>query len=70
MHTKNLFTLFAIMLTTVAFAQPTHTFTDDERDYKTAKEFIAKEQYAFAYPLVKESKIKIPCQQKNRPCLY
>ncbi|MFN0082013.1 MAG: tetratricopeptide repeat protein [Ferruginibacter sp.] len=65
MHTKNLFTIVAIMLTGVVFAQPTHTFTDDERDYKTAKEFIAKEQYAFAYPLVKELKVKYPANKKT-----
>lgn len=46
------------MFTCAVFAQPTHVFTDDEKDYKTAKEFIAKEQYAFAYPLVKELKLK------------
>ena len=53
------------MFTCTVFAQPTHVFTDDEKDYKTAKEFIAKEQYAFAYPLVKELKLKYQPNKKT-----
>ncbi len=53
------------MLTCALFAQPTHVVTDDEKDYKTAKEFIAKEQYAFAYPLVKELKLKYQSNKKT-----
>ncbi len=52
------FLLFSTMLVSIAFSQSTHVFTDEERDYKAVKEFIAKEEYAFAYPLVKELKIK------------
>ncbi len=58
MHKRYLFSLTATMLCCIAFAQPTHVFTDEEKDYKTAKEFIAKEEYAFAYPLVKQLKLK------------
>jgi tetratricopeptide (TPR) repeat protein len=58
MNKRILFSLVATMLCCIAFAQPTHVFTDEERDYKTVKEFIAKEQYAFAYPLIKELKLK------------
>ena len=42
------------------FAQPTHSITDPEKKYKEVKEHIAKEEYAFAYPLVKELKKMYP----------
>jgi tetratricopeptide (TPR) repeat protein len=58
MNKRLLLSAAAIMLYCIAFAQPTHVFTDEEKDYKTAKEFIAKEEYAFAYPLIKELKLK------------
>ncbi|MDB5203872.1 MAG: hypothetical protein JWQ27_3281 [Ferruginibacter sp.] len=47
-------------LTGAAVAQPTHTITDPEKEYKVVKEYIAKEEYAFAFPLVKELKKKYP----------
>ena len=65
MNKTTLLSLLAVMLTGVAFAQPTHAIIDDEKDYKTAKEFIAKEEYAFAYPLVKELKLKYPENTKT-----
>ena len=52
MKKQHFLTLIAVMLSSAVFAQPTHVITDDEKDYKTAKEFIAKEQYAFALSLV------------------
>ena len=52
--------LFATALSITAFAQPNHNITDPERKYKEAKEHIAKEEYAFAYPLVKELKKMYP----------
>jgi TolA-binding protein len=48
----------AIFTCMCVFAQATHVYTDSELDYKKVKEFIAKEEYAFAYPLVKELKQK------------
>ena len=65
MFKQNLTTILATMFTCALFAQPTHVITDDEKDYKTAKEFIAKEQYAFAYPLVKELKLKYQPNKKT-----
>jgi len=65
MYKQYLISLLAVMFTCTVFAQPTHVFTDDEKDYKTAKEFIAKEQYAFAYPLVKELKLKYQPNKKT-----
>ncbi|MEO7263740.1 MAG: tetratricopeptide repeat protein [Ferruginibacter sp.] len=55
---KNYFlsTLLFSVLCSAAFAQPTHAITDPEKKYKTAKEFFVKEQYALAYPLLKELK--------------
>jgi tetratricopeptide (TPR) repeat protein len=57
--------IIAVMLTCIAFAQPTHVFTDEEKDYKTVKEFIAKEEYAFAYPLIKGLKLKYREDRKS-----
>ncbi len=65
MNKRILFPLLATMLYSIAFAQPTHVFTDEEKDYKTAKEFIAKEEYAFAYPLIKELKLKYRDDRKT-----
>lgn len=56
--------IFSLLLAAIAggtaIAQPTHTVTDPEKKYKEAKEFFVKEQYAFAYPLVKELKQQYP----------
>jgi tetratricopeptide (TPR) repeat protein len=60
-----LFSFMLTMLYGIVFAQPTHVFTDEEKDYKTVKEFIAKEQYAFAYPLVKDLKVKYKENKKS-----
>ncbi len=65
MKRKIIITLVAVMLSGIGFAQPTNNITDEEKDYKTAKEFIAKEEYAFAYPLVKELKLKYPDNKKT-----
>jgi tetratricopeptide (TPR) repeat protein len=65
MNKRILFFLTATMLCCIAYAQPTHVFTDEEKDYKTAKEFIAKEEYAFAYPLIKELKLKYRDDRKT-----
>ena len=48
-----------------ALAQATHTITDSERDFKVVKEHIAKEEYAFAYPLVKALLIQYPANTQT-----
>lgn len=60
MNQKIFSLLFSAIITGTAIAQPTHTITDPEKKYKAAKEFFVKEQYAFAYPLVKELKQQYP----------
>jgi tetratricopeptide (TPR) repeat protein len=60
MNQKIFSLLFAAIISGTAIAQPTHTVTDPEKKYKEAKEFFVKEQYAFAYPLVKELKQQYP----------
>jgi tetratricopeptide (TPR) repeat protein len=56
---KNILLLAIILcFTTNIFAQATHAYTDAEADYKKVREFIAKEEYAFAYPLIKDLKAK------------
>ena len=64
MTTKYLCFLFALLPVSASFAQATHAITDEEKNYKAAREFIAKEQYAFAYPLLKELKHKYPANRK------
>ena len=51
--------LLALLSLSLA-AQPTHSVTDPEKKYKEVKEFFVKEQYALAYPLVKELKTMYP----------
>jgi tetratricopeptide (TPR) repeat protein len=60
MNQKIFYLLFSAIISGTAIAQPTHTVTDPEKKYKEAKEFFVKEQYAFAYPLVKELKQQYP----------
>ena len=52
---KHRFFLFlsAVLATAFSFAQPTHSVTDNEKNYKDAKELFVKGQYALAYPLLK-----------------
>ena len=48
-----------------SFAQPTHSITDKEHSYKEAKEFFVKEQYAWAYPMLKELKKQYPTNSSS-----
>ncbi|RYE48117.1 MAG: tetratricopeptide repeat protein, partial [Sphingobacteriales bacterium] len=52
--------LCALCFSSGIIAQPTHAINDSELQYKEAKELISKEQYALAYPLVKELLAKYP----------
>ena len=52
--------LFAATTVTAAIAQPTNAVTDTEKKYKDAKELFVKEQYALAYPLLKDLKQQNP----------
>ncbi len=52
--------LFTAMLSLSAFSQPTNAVTDPEKKYKDAKELFVREQYALAYPLLKELKAQYP----------
>ncbi|MEQ1553739.1 MAG: tetratricopeptide repeat protein [Ferruginibacter sp.] len=65
MSKKIFFAFLATMFYCIVFAQPTFVITDYEKDYKSVKEFIAKEQYAFAYPLIKELKTKYSDDRKT-----
>ncbi len=65
MSKRILLSIAATILYCIAFAQPTHVFTDEEKDYKIVKEFIAKDQYAFAYSLIKELKLKYRQDRKT-----
>lgn len=50
----------AAVISVSALAQPTHAITDPEKKYKDAKAFFVQEQYALAYPLLKELKAQYP----------
>ncbi len=60
MKQKIFLSLFLATLSFTSFTQPTHAVTDPERQYKEVKEYFAKEQYALAYPLLKELKAAYP----------
>ncbi|MFT3911344.1 MAG: tetratricopeptide repeat protein [Ferruginibacter sp.] len=55
---KFFFTLLCTAVSLSVFSQATHNITDPEKEYKEVKEMIMKEQYALAYPLTKELKLK------------
>lgn len=58
---RTIFFMLLFVATSISsYAQPTHSITDPERKYKEAKEFFVKEQYAQAYPLMKELKHQYP----------
>ena len=57
---KILLSLYVAMLSVISFAQPTHAITDPEGKYKEVKELFVREQYALAYPLLKELKTDYP----------
>lgn len=55
-YKKSVLLLCATALSFTAFAQPTNAVTDPEKKYKDAKELYVREQFALAYPLLKELK--------------
>lgn len=52
--------LIFILISSTSFSQANFNVTDPERDFKEAKDFFIKEQYALAYPLLKDLKLKYP----------
>ncbi len=46
--------LFSALISFSSFSQATASVTDPEKKYKDAKELFVKEQYALAYPLLKD----------------
>jgi len=52
--------LFAAVLSSTAFAQPTHSITDPEKKFKDAKALFVNDQFALAYPLLAELKAAYP----------
>lgn len=65
MAREKLFLLLLVFFSTKVFAQPTFSITDPDLKYKQVKEFVVKEQYALAYPLVKELKAVYPIDRKS-----
>lgn len=57
---KVLFPFVIMMLSYASFSQPTFAVTDPELKYKEVKEYFSREQYALAYPLIKELKTAYP----------
>ena len=48
-----------------AFSQATFAVTDPQKEFKDAKDLFVKEQYALAYPLLKDLKQEYPDNQKS-----
>ncbi|MBX2888096.1 MAG: tetratricopeptide repeat protein [Ferruginibacter sp.] len=57
--------LFMVCFSIVGFSQATHVITDSEKQYKEARDLFVKEQYALAYPLVKELLDKYPANMAS-----
>jgi len=60
--TLSLFFLFSMVC---AIAQPTHTITDAEKQFKEAITLFNNNQYALAYPLFKSLKSEFPSNTKT-----
>ncbi len=50
---KSIFACFAMLCSSLAFAQATHSTTDIDANYKQAKTYFINEQYGLAYPIFK-----------------
>jgi TolA-binding protein len=59
MQRHHLLLLLAIFFTVTTMAQPSHTFTDPEVDFKTIRSLMLQKNYEAAYPLLKEASGKI-----------
>ncbi|MBC7424613.1 MAG: tetratricopeptide repeat protein, partial [Ferruginibacter sp.] len=57
--------IVAALFSFAAFAQPTYVITDEEKEFKDAKELFIKQQYALAYPLLQAVKEKYPDKEKS-----
>src|SRR2546423_1724925 len=57
---NRLFFLFLLTISLPCFSQPNFNITDQERNFKEAKDFFIKDQYTLAYPLLKDLKQKYP----------
>ena len=57
---KYFLSLLAAGISFMSVAQPTHNVIDPEKKFKEVKELFVKEQYALAYPLLKELKADYP----------
>jgi len=62
---KIIFSLLALVFSLTAFAQGTAIVTDPQKNYKEAKALFIKEEYALAYPLLKELKQQYPENQAS-----
>ncbi len=49
----------------ISFAQPTHAYTDIEKQFKSAEDLIQNKQYALAFPIVKSLKLDFPDYTKS-----
>jgi TolA-binding protein len=62
---KIIFSLLALVFSFTTFAQGTAIVTDPQKNYKEAKELFIKQEYALAYPLLKELKQQYPENQAS-----
>src|ERR1700733_230121 len=62
---KIIFSLLALVFSLTAFAQGTAIVTDPQKNYKEAKALFIKQEYALAYPLLKELKQQYPENQAS-----
>ena len=65
MRQSSFFLLFTALFSFKSFSQPTHSITDPEKRFKEAKELFVKQQYALAYPILKQVKQQYPDNQKS-----
>jgi len=61
--------IFGVLIFSCSFltslAQPTHAYTDIEKQFKSAEDLIQNRQYALAFPIVKSLKVDFPDYSKS-----
>lgn len=68
---KLLFGLLFFFSISFSIAQPTHTYTDKEIQFKQAVDYFSTGQFLLAYPILKEVYVGLPAAEKsNHTYLY
>jgi tetratricopeptide (TPR) repeat protein len=65
MKRKIVIVTLSLLFSFSVYCQPTHVFTDAERNFKEAKALFIQQQYGLAYPLLQQLKDNLPDNKKS-----